>query len=173
MPSDGVSQRRLVVISHSEGGCEREPHGAHSGLPLGLHLGATPADPGVQKGLILRGFLEAALRWRRGRDCRAAFRNSTKSGTCCSPEDSVCTNPVSQSRLDFRCTHRTKMQNRCDDLMTLSLYQFEAVSSVCPSVRLTIHPSTDPSPLRYSTRPLELIPSALCAENHFGQHGSR
>ena len=37
-------------------------------LPLGLHPGATPANPGVQKGLILRGFLEAILRWRRGRD---------------------------------------------------------------------------------------------------------
>ena len=37
-------------------------------LPLGLHPGATPANPGVQKGLILRGFLEAALKWRRGRD---------------------------------------------------------------------------------------------------------
>ena len=37
-------------------------------LPLGLHPGATPANPGVLKGLILRGFLEAALKWRRGRD---------------------------------------------------------------------------------------------------------
>lgn len=34
----------------------------------GLHSGATLAKPGVQKGLILRGFLEAALKWRRGRD---------------------------------------------------------------------------------------------------------
>jgi hypothetical protein len=45
-------------------------------LPLGLHPGATPANPGVQKGLILRGFLEAILRWRRGRptnDCPDAF----------------------------------------------------------------------------------------------------
>lgn len=39
-------------------------------LPLGLHPGATPANPGVQKGLILRGFLEAILKWRRGRDSR-------------------------------------------------------------------------------------------------------
>jgi hypothetical protein len=38
--------------------------------PAGLHPGATPANPGVQKGLILRGFLEAALKWRRGRDSR-------------------------------------------------------------------------------------------------------
>ena len=36
--------------------------------PLGLHSGATPANPGVRKGLILWGFLEAALKWRRGRD---------------------------------------------------------------------------------------------------------
>lgn len=33
----------------------------------GLRPGATPANPGVQKGLIFRGFLEAALKWRRGR----------------------------------------------------------------------------------------------------------
>jgi hypothetical protein len=38
------------------------------GLPQGLHPGATPATPGVQKGLILRGFLDAVLRWRRGRE---------------------------------------------------------------------------------------------------------
>jgi len=30
-------------------------------------LGATPASPGVQKSLILWGFLEAILMWRRGR----------------------------------------------------------------------------------------------------------
>ena len=36
------------------------------GLPSGLHPRATPANPGVQKGLILRGFLEAILRWREG-----------------------------------------------------------------------------------------------------------
>ena len=36
------------------------------GLPSGLHPGATPSAPGVRKGLILRGFLEAALIWRRG-----------------------------------------------------------------------------------------------------------
>jgi hypothetical protein len=45
-------------------------------LPSGLHSGATPANPGVQKGLILRGFLEAILWWRRGRptnDYPAAF----------------------------------------------------------------------------------------------------
>src|SRR5580704_5062109 len=37
------------------------------GVPSGLHPGATPASPGVQKSLILRGFLEAVLLWRRGK----------------------------------------------------------------------------------------------------------
>jgi hypothetical protein len=41
---------------------------ADYGPPLGLHPGATPANPVVQESLILRGFLEATLRWRRGRD---------------------------------------------------------------------------------------------------------
>jgi hypothetical protein len=41
---------------------------ADYGPPLGLHPGATPATPGVQESLILRAFLEAILRWRRGRD---------------------------------------------------------------------------------------------------------
>jgi hypothetical protein len=41
---------------------------ADYGLPLGLHPGATPAVPVVQESLILRGFFEAILRWRRGRD---------------------------------------------------------------------------------------------------------
>ena len=40
----------------------------HYGIPWGLHPGAAPASPGVQNGLILRGFLKATLRWRRGRD---------------------------------------------------------------------------------------------------------
>ena len=43
---------------------------------MGLHPGATPADPGVQKGLILRGFLEAALKWRRGRDSTPRYGKS-------------------------------------------------------------------------------------------------
>ena len=30
--------------------------------------GGYTGNPGVQKGLILRGFLEAVLNWRRGRD---------------------------------------------------------------------------------------------------------
>jgi hypothetical protein len=38
------------------------------GLPSGLHPGATPANPVVQEVLILWGFLEAFLKWRRGRD---------------------------------------------------------------------------------------------------------
>jgi hypothetical protein len=40
-------------------------------LPSGLHPRATPATPVVQKDLILRGFLEAILWWRRGRDSPA------------------------------------------------------------------------------------------------------
>jgi hypothetical protein len=40
------------------------------GLPSGLHPGATPEAPGVQKCLILRGFLDAILLWRRGRESR-------------------------------------------------------------------------------------------------------
>jgi hypothetical protein len=43
-------------------------------------LGATPwgytGNPVVQKGLILRGFLEAALKWRRGRDSHPRFKTS-------------------------------------------------------------------------------------------------
>ena len=35
---------------------------------LGLHPGTTPANRAVQETLILRGFLEAVLLWRRGRD---------------------------------------------------------------------------------------------------------
>jgi len=43
------------------------------GATLGLHSGATPDVPGVQKSLILRGFLEAVLIWRRGRDSHPSF----------------------------------------------------------------------------------------------------
>jgi hypothetical protein len=38
--------------------------GTLGGYTRGLHQQV----PGVQKSLILRGFLEAVLRWRRGRD---------------------------------------------------------------------------------------------------------
>ena len=64
----------------------------------GLHPGATPEPPGVQKSLILRGVLEAGLLWRRGRDCRASDRNSIKSVISCKPDGVVCTSPVSRSR---------------------------------------------------------------------------
>jgi hypothetical protein len=70
-------------------------------LPLGLHPGATPANPVVQEVLILRGFLEAVLRWRRGRDCHAGHRTPIKSGIYCKPEVTVCTSPVSRSRWDL------------------------------------------------------------------------
>lgn len=45
---------------------------ANLGCP-GLHSRATPANPGVQKGLTLRGFLEAVLMWRRGRDSNLRY----------------------------------------------------------------------------------------------------
>jgi hypothetical protein len=63
------------------------------GLPSGLHPGATPANPGVQKGLILRGFLEAVLKWRRGRDsrysCKIIVSNQRFARTLLSPPSAI------------------------------------------------------------------------------------
>src|ERR1700722_4780930 len=76
--------------------------------PLGLHPGATPANPGVQKGLILRGFLEAILRWRRGRDSlpwplgprkrKKNQRFSDNRGGLCVP--TVCTGAHGSAQVD-------------------------------------------------------------------------
>src|ERR1700761_3153818 len=60
----GQHWTKLVVRRH----CKFRSAVASLELPQGLHPGATPDALGVQETLILRGFLEAVLLWRRGRD---------------------------------------------------------------------------------------------------------
>jgi len=58
---------------------------------------AANESPYFIEGLDFTGIFEHYCR--RGRDCRAAFRNSLKSATSRAPEEAVCTNAVSRSRL--------------------------------------------------------------------------